>query len=137
MRDDWRDVVITRGRTGAGWKKRGRLLPLEDRPRCEPMGRRGTKHFGDHLGPLKRLLTSREGRPWDEVWSELCRALDRRGYLQQHVFQHVLGWVAVHVVEVDGELWRCDERGRRRLSSGRWRTSWYVDPHTRRLTRAP
>jgi hypothetical protein len=132
-----RDVLITRGRGGAGWKKPGRQLPLEDRPSREPMDRRGTKFFDDHLGPLKRFLASRVGRRWDDVWSELCAGLDRRGLLQEHVFVHLLEMVAVQVVRRDGAWWVTDRRGVRPLRSGRWRSRFYVDPVSGRLERAP
>lgn len=137
MRSDLRDVLITRGR-GGGWKKRkGRRRPLEELPLREPIDRRGTKWFRDLLGPLKRFFTARLGQRWDDVWSELCGALDRRGLLQQHVFVHAAHMVAVNVLAIDGRLHTVTERGIRPLRSGRWRDAYYVDPDTGRLRRAP
>ena len=137
MREDMRDVLVTRGRGGAGWRKPGRSRPLEELPLREPMMRRGTKFFDDHLGPLKRFLAARVGRPWDEVWSELCQHLDRRGLLQEHVFVHLRQMVVLDVIVREGILGRLGRRGWRPLSCGRWRSSYYVHPETRRLERAP
>lgn len=137
MRDDMRDVLITRGRKGGGWRKPGRQRPLEELPLREPIMRGGTKHFDDHLGPLKRFLASRVGRPWDEVWSELTRSLDRRGLLQEHVFVHLRQMVVTDVIVKDGVLGRMGYRGWFPLHCGRWRTSYFVDPATSRLQRAP
>lgn len=137
MRADMRDVLITRGR-GGGWKKkRGRRRPLEELPLREPIDRDGNKWFDDLLGPLKRFLASRVGRPWDAVWSEICEHLDRRGLLQRHVFVHLEAMVAVRVVRRGDQLLACEARGVRPLASGRWRMSYYVDPDTGRLERAP
>ena len=38
---------------------------IRDRPGC------------GHLGPLKRFLRSRVGRPWDTVFSEVCAGAGR------------------------------------------------------------
>src|SRR5438045_7109980 len=37
----------------------------------------GTKSFNEHLGPLRRFLDSNVGRPWDKVYSEICKHVDR------------------------------------------------------------
>lgn len=136
MRSDMRDVLISRPRWCGGPRRKGRRRPLEELPMREPMDRRGTKAFRDLLGPLKRFLASRVGRPWDSVWSELCDHLDRRGLLQRHVFLHLEHMVAVHVVR-DGDVLRDGDHALRVVFTGRWRTSYLVDPDTGRLERAP
>lgn len=136
MRADFQDVLITRGRRGAGWKKPGRRRKFEDCPRQEPIDRRGTKHFDDHLGPLKRFLASRVGRPWDDVWSELCGQLDRRGLLQRHVFVHLEQMVAIRVVRDGDRLVELGTFGPTPIRPGRWRNRFYVDPDTGRLANA-
>lgn len=137
MRSDMRDVLITRARGGGGWKKPGRKRPLEELPSFEPIDRRGTKFFTDLLGPLKRFLASRVGRPWDEVFSELKAVLDARSLLQQHVFVHLEQMVHVRVVRVDGELLALGRYGPAPIRSGRRRSSFYVDPDSGRLQRSP
>lgn len=134
MRSDMRDVLITRGRTGWRGKRKGRARPLEELPFREGICRDRTRWFDDHLGPLKRFLSSRVGRHWDDVWSEICAQLDRRGLLQEHVFVHLLQMVEVRVDVVDGAV---VDRVGRPIQPGRWRTSYYVDPETGRLARAP
>jgi hypothetical protein len=47
------------------------------------------KWFTDVLGPLKRFLQSSVGRPWNDVYSEMCASLDKRKTTGQHIFDHV------------------------------------------------
>lgn len=52
--------------------------------------------FSDRLAPIERFLQSNRGRPWDKVYSELCKRFDRRtlkGYhlLSAHVDLHMVG----------------------------------------------
>lgn len=64
--------------------------------------RRQPIFFSDHLGPLRRLLRSKVGQPWDDVYSELCRRLDRNTVTGRHVISHVWDYVERHVVFIDG-----------------------------------
>ena len=50
----------------------------------------GRKSFGDHLSPLKRFLTSRVGKKWDDVYSEICKTHDKRSWMHYHLHIHVL-----------------------------------------------
>jgi hypothetical protein len=52
------------------------------------------KHFRDKLGPAKRWLASQVGRPWSNVFSDLCTRFDTRTIAGHHVVHsHLLGWV--------------------------------------------
>lgn len=65
------------------------------------------KEFTDVLNPLRGLLEKNVGRPWDDVYSELCKGLDRRSVTGQHVFTHLWDYVDRNtVVCVDGKI-RC------------------------------
>lgn len=112
MRDDMAKVIVERPRTGGGEKfPRGsvrqtdRLAP-EEWPRREGIRRAwggGSKHLNENLAPLRRYLRSQVGRPWDEVYGEICRRIDRDSAVQLHVWQHLSREVCVdpHVVRGD------------------------------------
>ena len=46
------------------------------------------KWFTDVLGPLERFLRRSVGRPWNDVYSEMCASLDKRKTTGQHIFDH-------------------------------------------------
>ncbi len=84
--------------------------------------------FSDHLGPLRRLLLSKVGQPWDDVYSELCRRLDTNTVTGRHVLFHVWGYVERHVVLIDGVPYA---KGNLTYPLGRWRgLCLYVHPET-------
>jgi len=60
------------------------------------------KSHGEHLSPLMRWLCKAVGRPWNEVYSEICRSLDCRSTVQRHVLFHVDGYVDQHVLMING-----------------------------------
>lgn len=108
MRRDMNKVLITRPRHGG---KGGRDHVFDQKNRCrerryfkgvevdtspkwESMRKRhicggDPKNFSDHLAPLQRYLAAQAGRPWDEVWSDICKVLKGSGLQAQHVKQHV------------------------------------------------
>jgi hypothetical protein len=137
MRQDFHEVVIERPRGGWRGPRRWRVPTDRIDPEEPAFGgqtsvprdsasrhRGGTKHLSDLLGPVKRLLHRRVGRPWDRVWSELCGGLDTRRYLDRHVLDHVrrmvdctecspnrVGWSRFYVDE-QGKLRRAPSLGR-------------------------
>lgn len=58
---------------------------------------RTAKGFADRINPVKNFLRSQVGRPWNDIWSEVCQNADAspvpgfsRGYhLRLHVLQEV------------------------------------------------
>lgn len=92
-----------------------------------------TKMFSDLLGPVERWTRAQVGRPWNKVFSELCRTFDRRKTTQRHVVEHIcgrIGWVALNVVRDADGLWR--PLGR----SSAWSVpEFYVHPRTGLLCR--
>lgn len=93
-----------------------------------------TKHFSDHLSPLKRFLRSKVGQHWDQVYSELCQRLDISTLSGQHILSHLWQYVERHVEIVDGKpcrkpygLYRC---------FGRWYDEFYIHPDTGLLCEA-
>lgn len=99
----------------------GRKDVIDDySPKRESMRRRhrtdgDSKEFSDHIEPLHRYLRKQVGRPWDDVWSEICQTLKGTGLAAQHVKQHVK-W-AVDGIPHSGETyfrpedWHCPRGG--------------------------
>src|SRR5919202_1057601 len=110
MRSDMAKVIVERPRLrGHAWNKpkgyhrklhrlRGEGLPVREGMKARWQG--GTKMLNEHLGPLRRYLDSQVGRPWDQVFSEICAHIDRSSAVQDHVRDHVADYVAVHVILV-------------------------------------
>lgn len=145
MRSDMSKVVIERPRCGHSDPSKKTKLRIkrhnigdeyEDSPTRLPASRgRGTKLLTDFLNPLERFLRSNVGRPWDEVYSELCEHLDDRKAIEIHVFEHLEDFVDVKCFFGDnGLLYACGRYGEERLiESNRWRGSFYVHPVSKLL----
>lgn len=52
------------------------------------------ENLTDKLKPAERYLQANAGRPWNDVWSELCRRYDRRNlkgwHLRRHIERHMV-----------------------------------------------
>jgi len=87
MRHDMAKVIVERPRWGGGMKfqrnaeRKWQRVPLDERPRAEAIKERWRqskvtlKQLNENLAPLRRFLRSRVGRPWDEVYSEICERI--------------------------------------------------------------
>ncbi len=140
MREDMDKVIVERPRLKWGGRRGSRALPDPDAsPRQEGLRRRhivngNPKHLNENLGPLKRYLERQVGRPWDKVWSEICRNLRPTSTVQQHVRDHVFDFVAHPVVSRHGQLYWSWRGGHLRpLAEAPMRL--YVDPRTGILRR--
>ena len=147
MRDDMDRVLIERPRWGHAMPnddvRHGRVAVrqarahgrLDELPTSAPMRpRRGPrKELTDFLAPLRRLLRSRRGRAWDDVYAEVREHLSPTSALHMHVLHHLDQMVERHAtVDDDGRV-----LGSRRaylahelFQTGR---TFYVDPTTGRL----
>ena len=95
-----------------------------------------TKHFNEHLGPLRRFLDSNVGRPWNTVYSEICEHVDRDNVVQKHILTHLFQYVLRHVILIDGTL--CNGEPGHRYGEPldeRGFASWYVCPKSGLLRR--
>lgn len=145
MREDMGKVLVERprlgrwkgdSRPGKGYAKRLRKYSVggNSPPTHEGMKRRHTrtKHFNEHLGPLRRFLDANVGRPWDTVYSEICKHVDRGSVVQNHILTHLFDYVVVHTVLIDGEPCRGEQHWGYKygesLRSGADRQRWYVCP---------
>ncbi len=130
MRADMAKVIVERPRIGSrapsrkkGYRKYLQRFRIEDLPTHEPLlGRwRGLERWlNEHLGPMRRFLRSRVGRPWDKVHQELCEHVSFDNAVQKHVLSHVFDYVHLHV-----EL-----RGRRVVSGAGRHRGWELTPDT-------
>ncbi|BAZ37955.1 hypothetical protein NIES4101_38820 [Calothrix sp. NIES-4101] len=84
-----------------------------------------TKSFSDNLSPLRRWLRSQVNRPWDSVYSELCRKIETKTLAGQHLLFHLFTIVERDVVMIDNVPY---SRNHRQL--GYWRHELYVHPET-------
>jgi hypothetical protein len=98
----------------------------------------GDKHFNEHLGPLRRFLNSNVGRPWNMVYAEICRHVDRGNVVQKHILTHLFDYVVTNVILIDGKphngepgYWYGDP-----LRSSVRQHQWYVCPRTGILRRS-
>ncbi len=94
--------------------------------------RNKTKWLSDHLGPLRRLLLSKVGQPWNDVYRDLCQRLDRSTTIGQHVIDHLWDYVERHVKIVEGIPYRKTCRGYRNCQLTKWwdRSQFYIHPDT-------
>jgi hypothetical protein len=146
MRADMAKVIVERPRSGSRYKHEGkgyhrrrqRLAP-EELPRREGIkarARGAEKRLSENLAPLGRFLGSCVGRPWDDVFAEICENISRDSAVQDHVRDHVRDFVATHVVLIGGvpcvgEGWHYG----RPLGEVFRRQHLYVCPHTGLLRR--
>ena len=148
MRDDMHEVIIERPRWGSRMRHVRRLRRVDpkraaDDPESLPFRiglsraatlNKRTKEFRDLLGPLKRYLARQVNRPWDKVWSEICKNLKAENPAQRHVRLHVHDFVAINTTVRDGAVWVTDRWGRADpLTTGY--PELYVDPRTGILRR--
>jgi len=121
------------------WKNRKTALRLSEDQRAQAIGdaedydsgrarassARHEKDLNENLAPLKRYLMRQVGRPWDKVYSEICRTIDTRSAIGLHVLQHVGSFIALDTFIENG---RVCERSWRSVTEV---SGLYVHPVTR------
>ncbi len=152
MRSDMGKVLVERprigrwrgdSRPGKGYSKRlAKCLDAGDSPPVrEGIKRRysDTKSFNEHLAPLRRFLQSNVGRPWDKVYSEICRHVDRGNVVQKHILTHLFEYVVTDAILIDGVPCRGASAYRsygESLRTTRNQHLWYVCPKSGLLRRS-
>jgi hypothetical protein len=111
---------------------------MDDLPKKQGMRRPysgNRKQFSDLLGPLESFLISRVGRPWNDVYSEICENIKPDSTVQIHILGHVDQFV-------EKNCWFNDEGDL--TTAGRWgyhsilrAGDMYVHPTTGILERLP
>jgi hypothetical protein len=135
MRKDMFKVIVERPRHGSRvrWSSGDRrFLNSEDAPPKLGMkrGHRTFKWLNEHLGPLRRFLGRQVGRLWNDVFSEICQAIDARSTVKQHVRSHIEDFVAIETRLVDGEICAPTWSGGTYTPLRELREELYVDPQT-------
>jgi len=106
MREDMYRVIVERPR----YLKEGDATAARLRNDFDGPSRLGTRagygyrRLNENLTPLRRYLHAQTGRPWNKVFSEICASIDRRNTVQQHVHEHIRGFIAIDVGVRDGRL---------------------------------
>ena len=90
----------------------------------------GYRQLNENLAPLRRYLHAQIGRPWNEVFSEICAGIDRRNTVQQHIHQHIRDFIAIDVDVREGRLVDVMGRWGFRGHCSDISQSLYVDPRT-------
>ena len=133
MRADMKKVLTERPRGHGAYsyndfRQRENAGDYDDLPSHQGMRRPygwDRKEFSDLLGPLQRFLRNCVGRPWDDVWSEICQAVGSGNTVDQHLRGHVEQEVETNTVVVDGRVMSYGRFGGGSLGEP-WRL--YVDP---------
>jgi hypothetical protein len=105
MRSDMFKLIVEAPRRGHNQKSDGRIFRnSEEAPAKLGMraGYRSRKWLNENLNPLERYLHAQIGRPWDKVYSEICRTIDGRSTVKQHVLLHIEDFVVVRTKLVEG-----------------------------------
>jgi hypothetical protein len=121
VRQDLAKCTTERPRNGRSWaltkKYGGRVRVNPDREYDYPEEYGGfrsssrnrqvhAKGFSDFLSPLRGAIHKNKGRPWDDVFSEFCQALDRRGLSGYHIWTHLRWEVKTNTfLGKDGEVY--------------------------------
>jgi len=132
MREDMFKVIVERPRKGKsdGSFAARRRRDFEGPPQLGMRAGYGYRSLNENLNPLRRYLRAQVGRPWNKVYSEIARNIDRRNTVQQHIYQHLSDFVAIKVGRRDGQLVDlADPLSSFRMTSS-LRQELYVDPRT-------
>ena len=95
------------------------------------------KSLNENLNPLYGYLHKSVGRPWDKIYSEICKMFDKRSVVNQHILEHVPDRVCIDTkMADDGKTVLCYRRyGRAYESLKESYTQYYVHPRTGILLR--
>lgn len=126
MRSDMHKVIVERPRMlRSKWKNRKTALRLSESQRANAVAQaedydggrlrassaRHEKYLNENLAPLKRYLRGQVGRPWDKVYSEICRTVDTRSAIGLHVLQHVEDFIELDAFIENGKVCERTWRG--------------------------
>jgi len=85
------------------------------------------KDFGDKLGALRGNIHKNVGRPWNDVFSEFCKNLDRRSVSGHHIWTHLKYEVELNTIFLSGKVYTSTKKWGYR---GGPVTGYYVHPIT-------
>ena len=135
MRDDMFKVIVERPRWGASHaaSPKPKRTPHPDThhiglKRHAKIGAPYTKGLNENLAPLVRYLRRQRGRPWNDVFSEICASLDTGSTIKMHVREHIEDFVLTRISMGRNGEWMFE--GEVLGQPGRWfrRRELFVDP---------
>ena len=86
------------------------------------------KTLNENLAPLVRFIRKQVGRPWDDVFSEICAHLDTGSTVKMHVRTHLKDFVMIRISRGrNGELIHDGRVIEANQRDYRW-VEFYVDP---------
>ena len=132
MRADMKKVVTERPRSNAryaysDYRHADNHGDFDNLPSHQGMRRpySDSKQFSDLIGPLRGYLRGCVGRPWNDVWSEICQVVKSGNTVDRHLRSHVMFEVEVNAVIRDGKAY---SNGNRYGISRYEIVGLYVDP---------
>lgn len=142
MRADMAKVIVERPRRRGIDTRLGRkitehdLMPSTEGMRAPHVRYYGGKELNENLAPLLRFLESRVGKPWDDVYSEICENIRVTNAVQDHIRVHVKQFVETSTsMDKEGRIWINGYRPF--LLDDDQHTRFYVDPCSGLLCRNP
>lgn len=135
MRADMFKVIVERPRIGSRHAPSPKLKRAPD-PGIGHIGVGRHVRFGtpygkapnENLAPLTRFLRGRLGRRWDDVFSEICTALDTRSTVKTHVRLHLDDIVMRRISVGRRGEWLLDGWVLGVPRRGQWCRPFFVDP---------
>jgi hypothetical protein len=132
-------VIVERPRRlGSTWKNRKTARRLSESERRQALendedydsgpqrasSARHQKWLNENLAPLRRYLMRQVERPWNKVYSEICRTIDTRSAIGLHVLQHLEQFITLDAFMQDGVVYE------RNCGQARPVSGLYVHPRT-------
>jgi hypothetical protein len=110
MRQDMKDLLVNTGRSGDYAKSRRARFKHADPellPRRISQATFGwyARSQGDRLAPLRRFLEVNCGRPWADIYSEICAVSDARTIRGYHLREHVHQYVRQYEHDLGQRAW--------------------------------
>jgi hypothetical protein len=132
MRNDMYKVIVERPRPWKGGHADAvqRRDDLDGPTHLSMRAGYAGRFLNENLAPLRRYLRSQVGRPWVKVFSEISAGIDRRNTVQQHIYEHIDGFIAIAVDFQDGRLVDLRNRDRFRAGYPELSQELFVDPHS-------
>jgi hypothetical protein len=107
MRSDMAKVIVERPRFGSRYKyrKKGQSSKWKWTGSGSEVCResiyrlRGqTRSLNEHLSPLRRYLHKQVGRPWNDIFHDICKHIRLDSAVQKHVRDHLAEFVQTRVI---------------------------------------
>ena len=138
MRKDMSKILVTTPRIGS-WMKNYEVknqrrsfrdgdYDLPSYSSMKPKTRRTScvrKSLNEYLNPLIRYLNKNIGRPWDNIYSDICKNMDKRTPVQSHIFQHLFEYVELNPIFKEGKPHQVGWGGLDLIYNDGW--SFYID----------